>query len=157
MLRVLGSGIPACLAVTMLDGLVLARSVFQTGANYDSVVLLGSFRPVSGNAQKLEALRVFVEAALPGRWPEVRPPTRQELKGTAVLELEIDEASVKTKAGGPDDDDSPDAQLDVWAGVIPLHTTYGSPEPATGLRAGLALSPSVRRLLGLHDGSGSTT
>jgi uncharacterized protein len=160
MLRVLASGAPACVTVTLLDGLVLARSVFQTGANYDSVVLLGSFRPISDGSQKLEALKAFVEARLPGRWSEVRPPSRQELKGTAVLEMEIAEASVKTKTGGPDDDDSPDATRDTWAGVLPLITCYGPPEPSPALRPGTPLARSVRRLLspaasgttvGFHD------
>ena len=147
MLRVLGSGAPACVTVTLIDGLVLARSTFETGANYDSVVLLGRFRPISGDQQKLEALNAFVETMLPGRWSEVRPPTRQELKGTAVLEMEISEASVKTKTGGPDDDDSPDATRDSWAGVLPLITSYGPPEPSPALRPGTPLAPSVRRLL----------
>jgi uncharacterized protein len=150
MIRILAAGAPACLTVTMLDGLVLARSVFETGVNYDSVVLLGRFRPVSGDEEKLSALNSFVEALLPGRWPEVRPPSRQELKGTAILEMEISEASVKTKTGGPDDDDSADAQRDVWAGVIPIETTYGAPQPSPGLRAGIAVSPSVTRLAALH-------
>ncbi len=148
MLRVLASGAPACLSVTMLDGLVLARSVFETGANYDSVMLLGRFRPITGDRQKLEALKSLVDAVLPGRWSEARPPTRQELKGTAILELEIDEASVKTKTGGPDDDDSPDAELDTWAGVLPIVTSYGPPEPSPVLRPEIPLAPSVSGLLG---------
>jgi nitroimidazol reductase NimA-like FMN-containing flavoprotein (pyridoxamine 5'-phosphate oxidase superfamily) len=147
MVRVLASGAPACVTVTLLDGLVLARSVFQTGANYDSVVLLGRFRPILEDQQKFEALNAFVEAMLPGRWTEVRPPSRQELKGTAVLEMEIAEASVKTKTGGPDDDDSQDARPDIWAGVIPVVTGYGRPEPSPALRPDTPLAPSVRRLL----------
>jgi nitroimidazol reductase NimA-like FMN-containing flavoprotein (pyridoxamine 5'-phosphate oxidase superfamily) len=146
MMRVLAAGAPACLTVTTLDGLVLARSVYETGANYESVMLLGRFRPITGDEEKLDALHAFVEALLPGRWAEVRPPSRQELKGTAILEMEIDEASVKTKTGGPDDDDSPDARRDVWAGVIPIETTYGTAQPSPGLRAGIAVSPSVSRL-----------
>ena len=147
MLRVLASGAPACVTVTLLDGLVLARSVFQTGANYDSVVLLGHFRAISEDSQKLDALEAFVEAVVPGRWSEVRPPSGQELKGTAVLELEIVEASVKTKTGGPDDDDSADATRDTWAGALPLITGYGPPEPSPALRPGTPLAPSVRCLL----------
>jgi nitroimidazol reductase NimA-like FMN-containing flavoprotein (pyridoxamine 5'-phosphate oxidase superfamily) len=146
MMRVLAAGAPACLTVTVLDGLVLARSVFETGVNYDSVMLLGRFRPITEDEEKLNALQAFVEALLPGRWAEVRPPSRQELKGTAILEMEIGEASVKTKTGGPDDDASPDGQRNVWAGVIPIETTYGTPQPSPGLRAGIALSPSVSRL-----------
>jgi uncharacterized protein len=153
MIRVLASGAPACLTVTMLDGLVLARSVFETGVNYDSVMLLGRFRQVTGDEQKLQALHAFVEALVPGRWSEVRAPSRQELKGTAILAMEIGEASVKTKTGGPDDDDSPDAQRDVWAGVIPLNASYGTPQPSPALRAGIAVSSSVRRLITARDAS----
>jgi nitroimidazol reductase NimA-like FMN-containing flavoprotein (pyridoxamine 5'-phosphate oxidase superfamily) len=151
MVRVLASGAPACLTVTTLDGLVLARSIFETSANYESVTLLGRFRLIDGDEQKLEALKAFVDAVIDGRWSEVRPPSRQELKGTAVLELDIEAASVKTRSHGPDDDDSPDAQHEVWAGVIPIETTYGTPQPSPGLRAGIALSPSVRRLAELHS------
>jgi nitroimidazol reductase NimA-like FMN-containing flavoprotein (pyridoxamine 5'-phosphate oxidase superfamily) len=147
MVRVLASGAPACVTVTLIDGLVLARSVFETGANYDSVVLLGRFRLIREDSQKLEALKAFAEAVVPGRWSEVRRPSRQELKGTAVLEMEISEASVKTKTGGPDDDDSPDAALDIWAGVLPLITGYGPPEPSPALRPGTPLAPSIRHLL----------
>ncbi|MBV9803816.1 MAG: pyridoxamine 5'-phosphate oxidase family protein [Solirubrobacterales bacterium] len=148
MVRVLAAGAPACLAVTIFDGWVLARSAFETSANYDSVALLGSFRPIEGVEEKLGALEAFMEVVLPGRWAEVRSPSRQELNGTAILEMEIDEASVKTRNGPPDDDESPDAERDTWAGVIPLTRGYGLPEPAPGLRAGIALSPSIARLSG---------
>jgi hypothetical protein len=93
------------------------------------------------------ALETFMEVVLPGRWSEARSPSRQELKATAILELTIDEASVKTKTGGPDDDESPDAQLDTWAGVVPVITSYGSPQHSPALRAGIPVAPSVRRLL----------
>jgi uncharacterized protein len=147
MLRLLGAGAPACLTVTILDGWVLARSAFETSANYDSAVLLGSFRQITSREEKLAALEAFMEAVLPGRWDEVRPPSHQELKGTAILALKISEASVKTRSRPPDDDASPDAARDTWAGVIPVQLQYGEPEPSPGLRAGVALSPSVRRLL----------
>jgi nitroimidazol reductase NimA-like FMN-containing flavoprotein (pyridoxamine 5'-phosphate oxidase superfamily) len=147
MTRLLASGAPACVTVTILDGLVLARSAFEHSANYDSVVLLGSFHAISDEAEKRVAIEQLVEAFLPGRWSEVRPPTRQELKGTAVLAMPIDEASVKTRSRPPDDDSSPDARLDVWAGVIPVHTSFGAPEPSPGLRDGVIVSASVRRLL----------
>jgi nitroimidazol reductase NimA-like FMN-containing flavoprotein (pyridoxamine 5'-phosphate oxidase superfamily) len=145
MVRVLQSGTPACLTVTVLDGLVLARSAFETGANYDSVMLHGSFCAVE-EGRKLAALEAFMEQLLPGRWGAVRQPTRQELNGTAILEMAIENAAVKTKTGGPDDDDSADAELDVWAGVLPLTHRYGAPEPSPGLRAGIALPDHVRRL-----------
>ena len=147
MVRVLAAGAPACLTVTMIDGLVFARSVFETGANYDSVMLLGQFRQITGTEDKLAALEAFTERVLPGRWAEARQPSRQELKGTAILELEITEASVKTESGGPDDDDSPDAELDIWAGEVPIVSRYGAARPSPGLRPGIAISPSVERLL----------
>jgi|SRR3954447_8744978 nitroimidazol reductase NimA-like FMN-containing flavoprotein (pyridoxamine 5'-phosphate oxidase superfamily) len=147
MVRALSAGSPACLTVTRVDAWVLARSVFETGANYDSVMLLGHFRPLSGDDQKLAALEAFVEAILPGRWDEARPPTSQELNATAVLEMEIGEAAVKTKTGGPDDDESRDAQLPIWAGVLPVVTGYGPPQPSPALRPGTPLPPSVRGLL----------
>jgi hypothetical protein len=147
MLKLLAAGAPACVTVTIHDGWVLARSAFETSANYDSVMLLGSFRPITSGEGKLAALEAFMEGVLPGRWGEVRPPSRQELKGTAILALTIGEASVKTRNGPPDDDDSPDAERDTWAGVIPVRHDYGQPEPSPGLRAGVAPGPSVTRLL----------
>ncbi len=139
MIQLLASGAPACVTVTILDGLVLARSAFEHSANYDSVVLLGRFRAISADEQKLEALEAFMEILLPGRWSEVRTPSRQELKATAILALPISEASVKTRSGPPDDDDSPDAVRDVWAGVIPIVTGYGQPQRSPGLRPEPAL------------------
>jgi uncharacterized protein len=147
MLKLLAAGAPACVTVTIFDGWVLARSAFETSANYDSIVLFGSFRQISPYEEKLAALEAFMNGVLPGRWEEVRPPSRQELKGTAVLALRIGEASVKARCGPPDDDDSPDAERDTWAGVIPVRHGYGVPERSPGLRAGVALSPSVTRLL----------
>jgi nitroimidazol reductase NimA-like FMN-containing flavoprotein (pyridoxamine 5'-phosphate oxidase superfamily) len=148
MTRLLASGAPACVTVTILDGLVLARSAFEHSANYDSVVLLGRFHAITEVAEKRAAIEQLVEALLPGRWSEVRPPTRQELKATAVLAMPINEASVKTRNRPPDDDSSPDAELDVWAGVIPVQTTFGRPEPSLGLRDDVVVPSSVRRLLG---------
>ena len=107
---------------------MLARSAFEHSANYDAVVLLGSFQKLD-NEQKLQALHAFMERQLPGRWSEVRAPNRKELKATVILALPIREASVKTRTGPPDDDKSPDAELGVWAGVIPLQTTHGGPNP----------------------------
>jgi uncharacterized protein len=147
MLKLLAAGAPACVTVTILDGWVLARSAFETSANYDSVVLFGSFRRISSDDEKLAALEAFMDGVLPGRWDEVRRPSRQELKGTAILALTIAEASVKTRSRPPDDDDSPDAERDTWAGVLPVRHGYGAPEPSPGLHAGIAPSPSVTRLL----------
>jgi len=151
MIKHLASGAPACVTVTILDGWVLARSAFETSVNYDSVMLFGRFRPISMAGDKLSALAAFMEVVLPGRWAEVRHPSRQELKGTAILEFHIDEASVKTRTGPPDDDDSPDAERDTWAGVIPLTRGYGAPEPSPGLRAGVPLDGSVERFVDPHS------
>jgi hypothetical protein len=155
MVRLLASGAPACVTVTILDGLVLARSAFEHSANYDSVVVLGSFGAV-GEQQKLAALEALTQALLPGRWREVRPPSRQELKATAILAMRITEASVKTRTGAPDDDDSPDALIDTWAVVIRITTSYGTPEPSPGLRAGIRPSRSVQRLLRTNRGAAIT-
>jgi nitroimidazol reductase NimA-like FMN-containing flavoprotein (pyridoxamine 5'-phosphate oxidase superfamily) len=145
-MRVLAEGEPACLTVTVVDGLVLARSVFQHSANYESVVAFGPFAPVEEPAERLAALEAFTEKLLPGRWAEVREPNAGELKATAVLVLRLDEASAKRRTGPPDDDDTPDAALDVWAGVLPLVTSYGAPVASPGLRPGIELPASVRRL-----------
>jgi uncharacterized protein len=152
MLRHLGSGAPACVTVTILDGWVLARSAFEHSANYDSVVLFGRFRLITEPSEKLAALEAFMEAVLPGRWSEVRPPSRQELKGTAILELEIEDAqtraTVKTRTGPPDDDHTPDAERETWAGVVPITCAHGAPEPSPGLRPDVTLDASVAALLG---------
>lgn len=143
-LRTLTDGFPVCLTVTLLDGIVLARSVFEHSMNYRSVVVLGTALPVTDREEKRAALHALTERLLPGRWDDARPPTAKELKATAVLRLPLDEASAKIRDGGPDDDDMPDADLDVWAGHIPLTTKAGSPVAAPGLRAGIPV-PSYAR------------
>lgn len=126
--RTLASGAPVCVTVTLVDGLVLARSAFHHSMNYRSVVLLGTARPVETDAAKTAALEAFTEKLLPGRWEHTRWPTRQELKGTTVLTLPIDEGSAKVRTGGPVDDDE-DYALPHWAGVIPLTVERGAPIP----------------------------
>jgi hypothetical protein len=150
--RTLAAGVPACLTVTRLDGIVLARSVFEHSANYESVVVLGRFRTVEDPAERLAAFEAFTEKLLPGRWAEARPPNRKELSATIILALPIEEASVKESSGGPDDDGTEDAELDVWAGELPLRTAYGAPEPSPGLRAGIPVPDSVTRLTGRQAG-----
>ena len=145
--RVLAGGAPACVTVTVVDALVLARSAFEHSANYESAIVFGAFSPVEDAEERLRAFEAFTEKLLPGRWDEVRQPSAKELKATEILALEIDEASAKVRTGPPDDDDSPDAELDTWAGVVPILTSYGTPEPSPGLRPGIELSPSVRRLV----------
>jgi len=142
MVTMLGAGIPACLTVTLLDGLVLARSAFHHSMNYRSVVVLGRARFVEGPEERAAALEAFTERLIPGRWAEVRPPSRQELKGTRVLALPLDEASAKLRAGGPVDDED-DYALDAWAGTVPLRLTPGAVEPDARLREGIPLSPAV--------------
>jgi nitroimidazol reductase NimA-like FMN-containing flavoprotein (pyridoxamine 5'-phosphate oxidase superfamily) len=145
-LRTLADGADACLTVTLMRGLVLARSAFEHSANYDSAVVVGRFRLVEDEDARVAAFAAFTNKLVPGRWDEVRRPSRKELKATMILAMSIDEASVKTRSGPPDDDDTPDADLDTWAGVVPIVTAFGQPEPSPGLRPGIGLTPSVRRL-----------
>jgi nitroimidazol reductase NimA-like FMN-containing flavoprotein (pyridoxamine 5'-phosphate oxidase superfamily) len=133
--RTLGGAAPACLTVTLADGVVLARSAFHHSLNYRSVVLLGTMHLVTGRDEQLRALEAFTEQLVPGRWAQVRPPSPQELKGTSVLALPLTEASAKVRTGPPIDDDE-DLALDVWAGVVPLHTVAGAPEPDAHLAPG---------------------
>jgi nitroimidazol reductase NimA-like FMN-containing flavoprotein (pyridoxamine 5'-phosphate oxidase superfamily) len=142
-LRALSGGIAACLTVTLLDGIVLARSVFEHSMNYRSVVVLGTATPVDDAAGKLAALKAFTEQLLPGRWEEARHPTPTELKATSVLRLPLDEASAKIRDGGPEDGDTPDAELDVWAGQIPLVVTALDPVPDPGLRSGIPVPEAL--------------
>ena len=128
MMRTLGQGVPVCVTVTLLDGLVLARSAFHHSINYRSVTVFGTAVPVSDDAKKMAALQLFTEHVVPGRWREVRPPTEQELKATSVLMLSIEEASAKVRTGPPVDDEE-DYDLPVWAGVVPLHLEAKSPIP----------------------------
>ena len=145
-LRTLAESVPACVTVTAVDGLVLARSAFEHSANYRSVMLLGAFAPVA-ESERLAALEAFTDKLVPGRWGEVRAPNAKELRATSILALPIDAASVKIRTGPPSDDDSPDAELDVWAGVVPIVAAYGEPEPSPGLRPGVPLGQSVEQLL----------
>src|SRR5271167_4165967 len=128
MLRTLSEGVPVSVTVTHVDGLVLARSAFHHSVNYRSVVILGTARLVEDPAEKMEALRIFTEHVMKGRWDDVRPPTEQELKATTVLALPLEEVSAKVRTGGPNDDE-PDYDLPVWAGVLPLETAVKEPVP----------------------------
>jgi nitroimidazol reductase NimA-like FMN-containing flavoprotein (pyridoxamine 5'-phosphate oxidase superfamily) len=130
--RLCAAGVPVCLTVTLLDGLVLARSAFESSMNYRSVMVLGHCSVLHGKAKDL-GLRLISEHLMPERWPEIREPSAQELKATAVLELPLDECSVKISADGPDDD-AADVELPVWAGRVPLITHLGEPIPADDLK-----------------------
>jgi uncharacterized protein len=135
MLRTLSAGIPVCVTVTLVDGLVLARSAFHHSVNYRSVVILGTAELVDEPAEKMEALRLFTEHVMKGRWDEIRRPNEQELKGTTVLALPLEEVSAKVRVGGPIDDEE-DYSLPVWAGVLPLSQTKGTPVADTRLKEG---------------------
>src|SRR5271155_3010363 len=125
MLRNLDQGVPVCITVTLLDGLVLARSVFNHSMNYRSVVILGTARLVADPAEKLAALRALSEHIIPGRWDDARQPNDNELKQTSVLRLPINEFSAKVRVG-PAEDNEEDYSFPTWAGVIPLEMTVGA-------------------------------
>lgn len=126
MLRNLDKGIPVCITVTLLDGLVLARSIFNHSMNYRSVVVVGTATLVSEPAEKLAALRALTEHIIPGRWEDSRQPNEKELKATSVLRLPIAEFSAKCRLG-PAIDDEEDYSFPTWAGVIPLDVRVGEP------------------------------
>jgi len=126
MLRGVGSGLNVCLTVTLADGLVLARSVFNHSMNYRSVVALGSAVIVDEPSEKLAALQAFTEKILPGRWNDARQPNEKELKATSILRLPLNEVSAKVRVGGVEDD-AEDYALKVWAGIVPLRLVADEP------------------------------
>ncbi|MGH7782895.1 MAG: pyridoxamine 5'-phosphate oxidase family protein [Candidatus Binatia bacterium] len=126
MLRSLSEGVEVCVTVTLIDGLVLARSAFHHSMNYRSVVILGTAALVTDNGEKSRALEAFTEHVVPGRWANVRWPSEAELKATSVLKLPIEEASAKVRTGGPVDDEE-DYAMDVWAGVLPVELRSAEP------------------------------
>jgi nitroimidazol reductase NimA-like FMN-containing flavoprotein (pyridoxamine 5'-phosphate oxidase superfamily) len=133
MTRTVGTGIPVCLTVTLLDGVVFARTANNHSMNYRSAVLLGTAEAITEPVTKLEAMRALVERIAPGRWDRIREPDPKEMKSTTVLSLPIDEASAKVRTGPPLDDGQ-DLDLPVWAGVVPLRLTASAPldDPALG-------------------------
>lgn len=135
-MRRLAAGVEACVTVTLLDGLVLARSAFHHSMNYRSVVALGRARPVEDEAEKRRCLDVLLDRLVPGRGPDARPPDAGELRATAVAAFPLDEATAKARSGPPADDDE-DLALPVWAGVVPVAAAYGAPEPAPDLAEGI--------------------
>lgn len=141
--RQLEQGVPVCLTVTLLDGLVMARSAFHHSVNYRSVVVLGSARRVTEKEETMRALEALTEHVLRGRWAEVRPPNEQELKATAVLVLPLAEASAKVRTGPPKDDEE-DLALPVWAGEIPLRLSAQPPVDSPDLRPGLVPGPTLK-------------
>ena len=125
-----------CLTTTLLDGLVLARSAFHHSVNYRSAVIFGSAEQVTAEEDKRRALEAFTEKLVPGRWPDVRAPTAQELRGTAVLRIPLDEVSAKVRTGPPIDDED-DYELPVWAGTVGLRLGAGEPRPDRRLAPGI--------------------
>ena len=143
-IRGLRQGLEACIEVTHVDGLVLARSAFHHSINYRSAILYGTLEEVE---DKAHALEVFTEKLIPGRWEHVRWPTPQELKGTAALAMKIEEGSAKIRSGPPVDDEE-DYELDTWAGVVPVARAFGAPQPDPRLQTGVALPAHVAALQG---------
>src|SRR5262249_5828074 len=135
-LQALARGVEVCLTVTLLDGLVLARSAMHHSMNYRSVVLFGRASAVDDPAEKDAALHALTEHLIPGRWADVRRPTEQELRATLVAAVSIQEASAKIRTGPPVDDEA-DYELPVWAGVVPLQMAAGSPVSDPRLKPGV--------------------
>jgi hypothetical protein len=143
--RSLAGGQTVCVTVTHVDGLVLARSMFEHGVNYRSAMMYGLPRALDGD-DKLAGLRVLSEHAAPGQWDYARRPNRKELAATSIFALSLDEASVKIAEGPPGDGDGPDAELGVWAGVVPLETVRRPPEPDPALPDGIAVPDHINAL-----------
>jgi uncharacterized protein len=142
--RHLATGVPACVNVTIVDGLVLARSAFHHSMNYRSVVAFGSARMIEDRDSKNHALRVISEHLIRGRWEDVRQPTDHELKATSVLEFSIEEASAKIRTGPPADDEE-DYELPMWAGVLPLKLVPETPIPDSRLAGGTPVPNYIER------------
>jgi nitroimidazol reductase NimA-like FMN-containing flavoprotein (pyridoxamine 5'-phosphate oxidase superfamily) len=143
MLRTMREGIPVCVTVTLLDGLVLARSAFHHSINYRSVMILGTAVEVTDQTEKYEALKAVVEHVVPQRWADVRWPTEQELRATIVLRLPIEELSAKIRTGPPLDEEE-DGQLPCWAGEIPLRLVPQIPIPDPRLDSATPLPQYVQ-------------
>ncbi|MEO3873912.1 pyridoxamine 5'-phosphate oxidase family protein [Nonomuraea sp. B12E4] len=139
-----GDGSEVCVTVTHLDGVVLARSIFHHSVNYRSAIIYGRLRLVTDPEERMEGLRALAEQLAPGQWDYVRRPSRKELAATAVLALSLAEASVKIRRGGPKDEPE-DYESPVWAGVLPLVTSWGEPEPDSVLPEGIGTPVHILR------------
>jgi nitroimidazol reductase NimA-like FMN-containing flavoprotein (pyridoxamine 5'-phosphate oxidase superfamily) len=144
LVRHVRSGAPICVTVTEVDGLVLARSAFETSMNYRSVVVLGHGRELTDPDERWAALRAISEAVLPGRWDDVRPPDEMELRRTMLVAVAIEQCSAKVSTGHPEDPEA-EWELPVWAGRVPLRRAAGEPEPSPDLRDGIAVPDYLRR------------
>jgi uncharacterized protein len=147
------AGQQVCVTITLLDGLVCARSVFNHSMNYRSAVVLGVARSVTDAGEQLAALRAVSEQLAPGRWDHVRPPSRKELAATAVIAVALAEASVKVRSGPPSDDDE-DYASRAWAGVLPAALVFGQPEPDPALSEGISVPEHITAMAGrARDGA----
>ena len=153
MMKALATGTEACLTVTLVDGLVLARSAFHHSMNYRSVVLFGTASEIQDPVEKAEVLRRLSEHLIPGRWQEVRGPSAAELQRTMVLSMPIREASAKVRTGPPLDEEQ-DLAAPVWAGEIPLQLTAGAPVPAPGSRRIFPCLPASSIITALRESRG---
>lgn len=147
LLRTAKKGVPVCVTITILDGLVLARSAFHHSANYRSVVVFGETSPVASVDDRRRVLDAYTDKILPGRRPHLRPMTDREVKGTAIVSLPIEEASVKMRSGPPGDDEV-DYELPIWAGILPAARGYLEPVPDPRNQPGLDVPDHVRDLTG---------
>ncbi|MEU4544084.1 pyridoxamine 5'-phosphate oxidase family protein [Nonomuraea dietziae] len=138
-----GQGQQVCVTVTHLDGIVLARSVFNHSVNYRSAIVYGEARLVTDEQERMDGLRALTEQLAPGQWDYARRPTRKELAATAVLALSLEEASVKLRAGAPEDEEE-DYALPVWAGVLPVVSSWGAPVPDPALAGDTATPAHIR-------------
>lgn len=144
MLRAQAKDIPVCVTVSLLDGLVMARSGFHHSINYRAVMAFGRARIIEDAAEKEAELDYFIERVAPGRLATLRPVEKQELKGTTLIGMEIEEASAKSRSGMPKDDEE-DYALDVWAGLVPIRQVVGALETDPKLKAGIAVPPHMQR------------
>jgi nitroimidazol reductase NimA-like FMN-containing flavoprotein (pyridoxamine 5'-phosphate oxidase superfamily) len=142
LLRTLADGNPACVTVTLIDAVVLARSQFHTSMNYRAVVIIGTPRVIHDLDEKRQAMKKLVDHVVPGRTREARPPTDDELRQITAIEIDIDTASVKVRTGGPLEEPE-DLNQDAWAGLVPVTTAYGNPIPEPDLRTNIPLPTSV--------------
>ena len=149
--QLLEGGAEATLNVTLIDGIVAARSAFNSSVNYRSVTVFGRPRLVEGEAEKIEAMRLISEHLMPGRWDELRPPHDREVKMTGVIALPIESASAKVTAGPPEDEDE-DYALSVWAGVVPVEQVLGTPVADPVLADATPVSPSLAAMVGRAQG-----
>jgi uncharacterized protein len=146
--RSLNTAGPVCVTITLTDGLVLARSVFEHTINYRSAMIYGQPRLVTDPAERLAGLRIITEHVAPGQWDYARQPSRKDLAAVRLLALSLEEASVKIRTGPPSDGDSPDAALGLWAGELPLATTWQQPVPDPALPPGTPIPAHIRARAG---------